>query len=290
MIETKTQTFDNISLPNSRYLDLSRPLVMGVINITPDSFSDGDKYFKPDPAVSRAKQIIEEGADIIDIGGESSRPGSVPVHLDEELRRTIPVIETIRKFSDIPISIDTVKAEVARRAIDAGVDIINDISALRFDEAMAETAAGFGGPVILMHMLGTPKTMQVAPHYDDCTAEINRFFSERLEFCDSTGISREKIILDPGIGFGKRLEDNLDILKNFGRFYELGRPLLMGASRKSFISMITGTGVDADKRIGGSLAAVFYAMLAGVNIFRVHDVAETVEMISVIKAVEQAHG
>jgi len=286
MTGTTAKITSNMSLPRGRKLELSRTLVMGVLNVTPDSFSDGGQYIDPQKALNRAMCMIEEGADIIDIGGESSRPGSAPVNADEEMRRTIPIIEAIRKKSNIPVSIDTTKADVARQAIEAGADIINDISALRFDDGMANVAADFDGPVTLMHMLGTPGTMQDNPHYDDCLAEITQFFSERLEFCDKSGIDRARIILDPGIGFGKRLEDNLNIIKNLGRFSGLGRPLMIGASRKSFIQMITGIKRDADKRIGGSLAAVFYAVRFGCNIIRVHDVAETVETIKVINAIE----
>lgn len=279
---------DKLKLPGGRYLDLARPLVMGILNVTPDSFSDGGRYHDLNDAVARAEQLIDEGADIMDIGGESSRPGSVSVHTDEELRRTIPVIEAVRKISSIPISIDTTKSEVAREAADAGADIINDISALRFDDKMVEVAARFEGPVILMHMLGTPKTMQADPHYDDCIGEIRQFFMERLSFCGRHGIDRSRIILDPGIGFGKRLEDNINIIKNLRQFSGLGCPLLAGASRKSFIAMITGSRGNADKRIGGSLAALIYAIHAGCNILRVHDVAETVEAIKVMTAIENS--
>ncbi|MEW5925403.1 MAG: dihydropteroate synthase [Candidatus Zixiibacteriota bacterium] len=277
---------EKLSLPGGRHLDLTRPLVMGVINVTPDSFSDGGRYHDLNDAVARAEQMINDSADIIDIGGESSRPGSVSIHIDEELRRTIPVIKAVRRISSIPISIDSTKSEAARQAIDAGADIINDISALRFDNKMAEVAAGFDGPVVLMHMLGTPKTMQADPHYDDCIREIREFFEERLTFCGQHGIERTRIILDPGIGFGKRLEDNINIIKNFRQFSSFGCPLLMGASRKSFIAMITGIRGNADKRIGGSLAALIHAIHAGCNILRVHDVAETVEAIKVMSAIE----
>jgi len=288
MAGAATRINEKMTLPRGRFLELGRPLVMGVLNVTPDSFSDGGKLETTERAVAKADSMIADGCDILDIGGESSRPGSEPVPLEEELIRTIKVIEAVRKFSDIPISIDTTKAGVAYQAIEAGADIINDISALRFDENMVTVAAKFNGPVILMHMLGTPKTMQDKPHYDDCIGEISRFFSERLEFCSAHGIDTARVILDPGIGFGKRLEDNLELIKKLDRFSELGRPLLMGASRKSFIAMIAGNGVSADKRIGGSLAAVFYAMQTGADIIRVHDVAETVEAIKVMKAIEQA--
>ncbi len=230
--------------------------------------------------------MIDEGADIIDIGGESARPGSEPVSAETEKERVIPVIKEIRKISDIPISIDTTKAIVAQEAIEAGADMINDISALRFDRKMIEIVVKYDVPVILMHMLGEPKTMQSNPHYEDCVGEIKQFFEERIRFCTDNGVDRGKIIIDPGIGFGKRLQDNLNILRNLSTFTGLGCPLMLGASRKSFISVITGNKGAADKRIGGSLAAVFYAVRGGCRIIRVHDVAESIEAIKTIKAVE----
>lgn len=277
-----------MELPGGRRLEFSRPLVMGVVNVTPDSFSDGGRFLKREDAIKQAHKIVDEGADIVDVGGESSRPGSEPVNLEEELDRVIPVIRTIRGFSDVPISIDTTKPEVARHAIEAGADIINDISALRFDNGMARIASENKTPVILMHMLGTPKTMQVAPHYNDCIKEIKEFFSEQIKHCSRNGIAKERIILDPGIGFGKRLKDNLTIIRNLGEFKSFGCPIMLGASRKSFISMVTGIGGDADKRIGGSLAAVFIAIRSGCDIVRVHDVAATVEAMQVLNAIGEA--
>jgi dihydropteroate synthase len=273
-------------LPRNRYLDFSRPIVMGVINVTPDSFSDANECLRLEDAVKRSHEIISEGGDIIDVGGESSRPGSDPVSPEEERERVIPVIEAIRGFSDIPISIDTTKAGIAELAVEAGADIINDISALRHDAGMVSVVAKYNTPVVLMHMLGTPKTMQENPYYDDCIGEIKEFFAERIEFCTSNEIGVERIILDPGIGFGKRLEDNLTIVRRLSELKIFGCPLMIGASRKSFISMITGIKGQADKRIGGSLVAMFYAIRSGCNVVRVHDVAEAVEAIKVLSALE----
>jgi dihydropteroate synthase len=271
----------------SKYFNNNTPLIMGILNVTPDSFSDGEQYLSIELAISRAKEIIAEGGDIIDIGGESSRPGSEPVSLDDEIERVIPVIKAIRTFSMIPISIDTTKSEVANLAIKSGADIINDISALRLDEKMIDVAIEFNAPVILMHMLGKPKTMQVEPHYDDCVTEVMQFLSERVQYCENKGVSKEKIIIDPGIGFGKRLIDNLAIIKNISIFKKLGCPILIGTSRKSFIGMVTGNMKNSDKRIGGSIASSIYAMLKGVDILRVHDVAATVEAVKVIKSIER---
>lgn len=277
-----------IKLPRGRKLNFDTPLVMGVINVTPDSFSDGGKYLGLEDAVRHACKIIEEKANIIDIGGESSRPGADPVPLEEELARTIPVIKAIREFSDIPISIDTTKGEVARHAIEAGADIINDISALMGDRRLPDVAAEFKVPVVLMHMKGQPKTMQKKPTYVDCIREINDFFEVRTEYAISCGIDRGKIIIDPGIGFGKRLEDNLSIIKHFDVFKSLGYPLMVGVSRKSFIQNITQENDDPVQRLGGSLAAAMICVCHGADIVRAHDVRETVEAIRVWKAVEES--
>jgi dihydropteroate synthase len=287
MPETVKQTADTISLPRDRQLLLKRPLVMGILNVTPDSFSDGGDYFEPKAAVSRARRIMSEGADIIDIGGESSRPGAEEINSEDEIRRVLPVIKAVREMSDLPISIDTTKAEVAEAAIKAGADIINDISALRFDDRMVDAALEYKTPIILMHMLGKPKTMQANPSYEDCIGEIKEFFAERIGFCESKDMSRERIIIDPGIGFGKRLQDNLDIIKNLSEFKSLGCPVMIGSSRKSFIGKITKNGSKASERIGGSIASMLYAIRNGCNIVRVHDVAETIEAINIYKAIEE---
>jgi len=249
-----------------------RVQVMGVLNLTPDSFYDGGRYVTPQVAVERALAMVEEGADIIDIGGESSRPGARPVPPAEELERVIPVIEGIRKRSDILLSIDTTKGAVAAEAIEAGVSIVNDISALRFDPEMADVIADRGVFIVLMHMLGTPETMQNDPSYDDPVEEIKAFFAERIETAVSAGIPTEKIIIDPGIGFGKRLSDNLTLLRNLASFNDLGAPILVGLSRKSFLGEILD--LPAEERLEGTIAANAIAVLNGADIIRVHDVKE----------------
>ncbi len=276
-----------IPLAGGRQLELSRPLVMGVLNVTPDSFSDGGRFIEQSAAVSYALKMEEEGADIIDIGGESSRPGAEPVPVEEELKRVLPVIGGIRRISTIPISIDTYRHRTAVEALAAGADIVNDISAMRFDDGMAGTVAAAKAPVVLMHMLGTPRDMQRDPRYDDCVEEIAEFFEERIEHCLKTGIDRTKIILDPGIGFGKRLGDNLEILRRLERFKAFGLPLLVGASRKSFIGMLQNSDRPAGSRIGGSIASAVAAVVRGANIVRVHDVAETVEALKVVSAIRE---
>ncbi len=249
-----------------------RVLIMGILNVTPDSFSDGGRFLSPDAAVKRALIMEKEGADIIDVGGESSRPGAEPVPVEEELRRVIPVLERLRGKLRIPISIDTTKAEVAEAALRAGASIVNDISALRFDPAMASVVAEFGAGLVLMHMLGTPKTMQQAPHYEDVVREVREFLAERALYAQSQGIPREAIAVDPGIGFGKTVEHNLELLRRLPELVELGFPVLVGPSRKSFIGAILGLGVE--ERLEGTLAACAVAVVRGADILRVHDVRE----------------
>ena len=249
-----------------------RVLIMGILNVTPDSFSDGGRFLSPDAAVKRALIMEKEGADIIDVGGESSRPGAEPVPVEEELRRVIPVLERLRGKLRIPISIDTTKAEVAEAALRAGASIVNDISALRFDPAMAFVVAEFGAGLVLMHMLGTPKTMQQAPHYEDVVREVREFLAERALYAQSQGIPREAIAVDPGIGFGKTVEHNLELLRRLPELVELGFPVLVGPSRKSFIGAILGLGVE--ERLEGTLAACAVAVVRGADILRVHDVRE----------------
>jgi dihydropteroate synthase len=275
-----------IELKGMRRLSFSQPLVMGILNVTPDSFSDGGKFLVIDKAVAHALELQQQGADVIDVGGESTRPGAAPVTLEEELARVIPVIQALRKESSIPISIDTYKAEVARQAVAAGADIVNDVSAFRFDPDMSVVAARTGVPVILMHMLGKPRDMQVKPEYSDCVGEIGEFFEERMGAALEAGIARERIILDPGIGFGKRIQDNLDILRRCGEFARFGRPLLVGASRKSFIAQVPGGAGEPSNRIGGSIAAAIMAVANGASIVRVHDVAATVEALHVWRAIQ----
>jgi len=256
---------------------------MGVLNITPDSFSDGGLYATPEAAVARGLKLIADGADILDLGGESTRPGSDPVSADEEMHRVLPVIAELRKQSDILMSIDTTKAEVARSALDAGADIINDISAGRFDQAMLDLAAEREVPIILMHMQGNPKTMQKNPYYADLLPEILTFFEQRIAAAVSRGIPRDRIIIDPGIGFGKRQEDNLSLLKNLQVLDTLGLPILIGISRKSFIGRILGD--PPDQRLEGTIASALISVLHGAHILRVHDVAPVKKALTVAEAI-----
>lgn len=263
-----------------------RSYLMGVINVTPDSFSNGGLFLKTDSALKQAEYLIEAGADILDIGGESTRPFAEPVPEEEELRRVIPVIRAIRKRWTIPISIDTYKAKVARAAIEAGADMINDVSALRFDQDMISLVKEYKIPIVIMHMKGNPKTMQLNPTYDDVLKEIKEFFKERINLLKKCGVSREKIIIDPGIGFGKRQEDNLKIIKNIKYFVDLGHPLMVGPSRKSFIGAIL------DKPVGerdiGTMATVAWLALKGVDLIRVHNVAWAKEILKILEAIKEA--
>jgi len=248
-----------------------KTLLMGVINVTPDSFSDGGIFANVDEAVEYGIRMEGDGADIIDVGGESSRPGSDPVSTEEEMRRVIPVIESLGKRVTVPLSIDTTKSEIARIALDAGAEIVNDISALRFDENMAATVAHYKVPVILMHMRGTPKTMQEGDlTYSSLRSDIMGFLEERIEAALSVGIERDAIIVDPGIGFGKTSEDNIRLLKYLEEFKGLGRPILIGTSRKGFIGRTTGG--EVKDRLAGTAATVTAAILKGANVVRVHDV------------------
>ena len=258
---------------------------MGILNVTPDSFSDGGLFLKTDDAIRRAEALVEEGAALIDVGGESSRPGSDPVPAEEEIRRVVPVIEHLSKRLPIPISIDTSKAGVARRAIAAGARIINDISALRFDPEMAPLAAETGVPVVLMHMQGTPKEMQARPVYADVVREITAFFESRIRFAEQAGIGRDRILLDPGIGFGKTTEHNLEILARLSEFRSLGRPVLIGPSRKSFIGRVLD--LPAEERLEGTAAAVAVGILHGASILRVHDVRAMIRVTRMVEAIER---
>ncbi|RKX61398.1 MAG: dihydropteroate synthase [Thermodesulfobacteriota bacterium] len=261
------------------------PYFMGILNVTPDSFSDGGKYYNVSSALQRAKELIEEGADIIDVGGESTRPFSEPVPEEEEIKRVIPVIKAIRnEFPDIPISIDTYKAKVAELALKSGADIVNDISALRLDPEMIKVIKDFQCPVIIMHMKGTPKTMQINPVYQNVVEEIKKFLEERISFLVNNGINFENIIIDPGIGFGKKLEHNLAILKNLESFHSLNRPILIGHSRKSFIGEITSRSVS--QREGGTVGVSLFCFLKGVNILRVHRVDLNKDAIILFKTLQ----
>jgi dihydropteroate synthase len=255
----------------ARRLELgARTLIMGILNVTPDSFSDGGRFAAFEQAVAQAFLMIGEGAGILDIGGESTRPNSDPVPPEAELERVIPVIEAVRKESDIPISIDSTKAEVAKRALAAGANIINDVSALQFDPEMVRVAASSGAPLILMHMLGSPKTMQQNPSYSSLFSEIIAFLEERIRFAVENGVERSQIVVDPGIGFGKTVAHNLAIIKNLEAFHCLGRPILLGASRKRFIGSVLEK-PEVDREIGTAVVSGF-AVGAGAHILRIHDV------------------
>jgi dihydropteroate synthase len=270
---------------NGKKLKLDSIKIMGVLNVTPDSFSDGNKFIQIDKAIDHTIKMMEEGADIIDIGGESTRPGAEKVDIPTELERIIPVIEELRKRTDIPISIDTNKAEVADKAIQAGASIINDISALRFDAGMLKVLQKNPDvPIILMHMLGTPQTMQKEPFYEDTIDEIMEFFQERIDHCISNGVNRNRIVLDPGIGFGKRQKDNLIILKKLLEFKSFGLPVQLGASRKSFIGKIYKS--KPENRLEGSLAATALAFQNGVDIIRVHDVKQHKLFIQTLQSIK----
>ena len=266
----------------------SRPKVMGIVNVTPDSFSDGGRFFDPAEGIEHARRLIAQGADILDIGGESTRPGATPVSAFEEIRRVVPVIEAVRAASVVPISIDTMKPEVARAAVRAGATIWNDVSALRFAPEAPEVAAELGCEVVLMHMLGQPGTMQDAPRYDDVVAEVEAFLMARAFTTMAAGVAKEKIWLDPGVGFGKTVEHNLALLAGLPRFVALGYPILLGASRKRFIAGIDPSARETEDRLGGSLAAHLAGAAAGVAAVRVHDVRETVQALAVQAAIASA--
>jgi len=259
-----------------------RVLVMGILNVTPDSFSDGGRFDRVETAVAQARRMADEGADILDIGGESTRPGAASVDAAAEIIRVVPVIEAIRAESALPISIDTMKAEVMRAAVTAGATMINDVNALRAPDAL-QAAAVLDVPVCLMHMQGEPRTMQRAPHYEDVVKELLAFFRERIERCVEAGIERDRLIIDPGFGFGKTLDHNLRLLAELARFGELGLPLLAGISRKSMLGTLTGR-ARPDQRVAASVAAAVLAAERGARIVRVHDVAETVDAMRVLQA------
>ncbi|HUT63969.1 MAG TPA: dihydropteroate synthase [Anaerolineae bacterium] len=265
-------------------LENRRPLLMGILNVTPDSFYDGGRYRDKYDAIENALKMVDEGADIIDIGGESTHPGAEPVTVEEELHRVIPVLEAIVQNVSVPVSIDTYKADVARRAVEAGAKMINDISALRFDPHMVDVVKDTGCSVVLMHMLGKPKTMQMNPEYTNVINDIITFLKQRVGFAVSHGIPKEKIIVDPGIGFGKTLEHNLAIVRDVHRFHETGCPVLIGVSRKSMIGKITGLPVE--ERLWGSAALTAYCVINGVEIHRVHDVKAMRQVCDVAAAIK----
>ncbi len=265
-------------------LDLSRPVLMGILNITPDSFSDGGNFFDVDKAVAHGLEMAEQGAAIIDVGGESTRPGSEPVPAQEQIKRTAPVIEKLSAQINIPISIDTTLSPVAQAALDAGAAIVNDIAALRSDDSLPEIITRYNAGVILMHMQGTPRDMQKNPTYKDVVREIKIFLQERINFARSRGIARDHIAIDPGIGFGKTLEHNLEILRRLSEFHELEVPVLIGASRKRFIAAVLDI-EQPNQRIWGDAAVTAWCAGATVHIIRVHDVKEMVQIVKMVRAI-----
>ncbi len=267
---------------NNKTLDLSQTHVMGIVNVTPDSFSDGGQYCRLEDALTQAKHMIDAGVTIIDIGGESTRPGAPDVELEQELARVIPVIKAIRAQSDVWISIDTSKAEVMRQAVNAGADLINDVRALQEPGAL-EVAAQAGVPICLMHMQGQPRTMQASPHYDDLLAEVGEFLQQRIEACEAVGIHRQQLILDPGFGFGKTLEHNYHMLAHLEQFHQFGLPLLAGMSRKSMLFKLL------DKKpaecVAASVSCATIAAMKGAQIIRVHDFEQTLDAIKIVSMV-----
>ncbi len=266
----------------------SRPpadhLIMGVVNVTPDSFSDGGRYLDPEAAVARGRELAVQGAGVLDVGGESTRPGAGPVSEAEELRRVIPVIERLAgEPGDFDLSIDTMKLEVARVALDSGARIVNDVTALRFDPGLAALVAERGARCCLMHMLGEPRTMQKAPSYDDVVSEVKAFLEQRMAFAIAEGVAEEKLWLDPGIGFGKTVEHNLELVRRLDEIVAIGRPVVIGTSRKSFLGKLAG-GRGEEHRLPGTIATSVLALERGAKVFRVHDVAEVVDALAVASA------
>ncbi len=276
---------NKINLARGRALDLSEPVIMGIVNVTPDSFSDGGQFFNITAALKHAMQLLDDGATILDIGGESTRPGAPDVTLEDELQRVIPIIKAIREQSDCVISIDTSKSEVMRQAIEAGADIVNDVRALQEPSALEVVAQYPDVVVCLMHMQGQPRSMQNDPHYNDLASEINDFFNQRIAACETAGIRQSQLILDPGFGFGKTLKHNYQILSQFNDFAQFGLPLLAGLSRKSMIGNLLNR--DTENRLAGSLAGALIAAQNGAHIIRVHDVKETADVLGVYQACKQ---
>jgi len=270
-----------------RYAFPGRALIMGIVNVTPDSFSDGGQFVTPAAAIEQGLKLIAEGADIIDVGGESTRPGAVAVPEEEELRRVIPVIESLAQQNDQPISIDTLKPAVARRALEAGASIINDVGANREQPEMWRVVAESGAGYVVVHMRGSPQTMQCDPRYGDVTADVQKFFADRLSRLAENGVGSEQVMLDVGIGFGKTVEHNLKLLQSLRSFTKWDRPLVLGVSRKSFIGQITGA-KDLASRLPGSLACACWAIAAGAQIIRTHDVAATRQAIRMTEAILNA--
>ncbi|HEX6263446.1 MAG TPA: dihydropteroate synthase [Actinomycetota bacterium] len=272
-------------LPDRTYDCDERTLVMGVLNVTPDSFSDGGRFFDPEDAVKQVLRMVEDGADIVDVGGESTRPGSDPVPPDEERRRVVPIVERLAQELEVPISIDTRKAEVAAAAVRAGATIVNDVTAGR-DREMFDVVRESGAALVLMHMKGEPKTMQEDPHYDDVVREVRDFLAERVEAAVAAGVDREAICVDPGLGFAKTTPHSLAMMRHTDALLDLGRPVLVGPSRKSFIGDVLGT--EVTERAEGTVGAVCYMVARGAHIARVHDVRETVRAVRVVDAILRA--
>ena len=269
----------NLNFANKEFL------VMGILNLTPDSFSDGGLYINPEQAVKRALQMIDEGADIIDIGGESTRPGAQPLTTEQEIERVVPVIKALRSVSEVVISIDTSKPQVMRKAVEAGANLINDVRALQ-EEGALKTVVDLNVPVCLMHMQGEPRSMQTNPVYKNVVDDVIAFLQQRIDECVSAGVLKDQIILDPGFGFGKSLDHNLSLLKHLSEFVKMGLQVLIGTSRKSMLGHITGA--EVDKRLEAGLATVVLAYQSGARIFRVHDVKQTVDVLKVCHAVVTA--
>lgn len=269
-----------------RFVIGPRPLVMGIVNVTPDSFSDGGRYADPSAAVEHGLRLAAEGADVLDVGGESTRPGSDPVPLDEELRRVVPVVAELAKRTDVLVSVDTTKAEVARQCLDAGAAIVNDVTGLRGDARMPAVCAGAGAGVVVMHMQGTPQTMQLDPRYEDVVREVDEFLRERIRSLTAAGIDPEAIAIDPGVGFGKTLDHNLALLANLDAFRPFGRPLCLGVSRKGLIGQITGR--PRNERAAATLTINCFAVAANsAHILRVHDVAVTHDAAVLYDAIQR---
>lgn len=287
--EVPADVLNRISGPRAPVagLELNQPKIMGILNVTPDSFSDGGKFLERTNGVPHALQMVSDGADILDIGGESTRPGAQEVEIEEEIARTAPVIEAIRKSSDMPVSIDTRKSVVATAAINAGATIVNDVSGFEFDPRLSEVVALSGLPVCLMHSQGDPETMQKDPRYDDVLLDVYDFLQGKVDEAVADGIPRDRIIVDPGIGFGKTLVHNIRLLRGISLFHALGCSILLGVSRKRFIGTL-GNAPEADQRVSGSVAVAMAAVSQGVQILRVHDVAETRQALSLHMAVASA--
>ncbi len=282
---------DRLSAPRAAFggLAMDRPQVMGILNVTPDSFSDGGRFLAPEAALAQA-QAMAEAADVLDIGGESTRPGAAEVEVAEEVARTAPVIAALREGGlGCPISIDTRKADVARAALAAGAGIVNDVAAMGFDPEMASVVAGSGAPIILMHSVGTPATMQDDPRYEDVLLDVYDFLKARIAAAEAAGIARDRIMVDPGIGFGKTAEHNLALIRRLSLFHDLGVPVLLGASRKRFIGVIGRESV-AERRVAGSLAVALAGVAQGAQVLRVHDVAETRQALRLWQAVKGVGG